>query len=57
MGNVVNLASVRKVDARVKAARSADANAVKFGRSKAEKALQTARAAKAKRDLDGKRIE
>ena len=57
MGNVVNLASVRKVDARVKAARSADANAVKFGRSKAEKALQTARAAKAKRDLDGKRVE
>ena len=36
---------------------AADANAAKFGRSKAEKAQETARAEKAKRDLDGRQRE
>ena len=52
MAEIVNPRSARKQAAR-KAARSvADAQAAKFGRSKAEKELQQARAAKAARDLD-----
>jgi hypothetical protein len=55
--SVVNLNKARKAKARDAKRASADANAVKFARSKAEKALQTARAEKAKRDLDGHRQE
>ena len=51
MAEIVNLRTARKQAAR-KAARSvADAQAAKFGRSKAEKELQQARADKAARDL------
>ena len=53
MGKPVNLNRFRKTQARAKDKARADQNAVKFGRSKLEKSLQEARAAKAKRDLDG----
>ncbi|MFN4171370.1 MAG: DUF4169 family protein [Pseudorhodobacter sp.] len=57
MAEVTNLNRVRKD--RVRAARraQADANAVKFGRSKSEKEREAAAAEKARRDLDGKARE
>ena len=54
---VVNLNKFRKAKARVEKRAQADENAVKFGRSKAEKSLDQARVEKAARDLDGKRRE
>ena len=53
MGKPVNLNRYRKTPARAKDRARADANAVKFGRNKLDKELEKARAAKAKRDLDG----
>ncbi|TMV65675.1 DUF4169 family protein [Thioclava sp. BHET1] len=52
MAELVNLNKARKARARVKARAEADENAVKFGRTKAEKDLETARAAKARAALD-----
>ena len=49
----VNLNKVRKARARAEEKARADANSVKFGRTKSEKALDRARAEKAERDLDG----
>ncbi len=49
---VVNLNTVRKAKDRAKAKVKADANAVKHGRTKAERALEKARAEKAARDLE-----
>ena len=54
MSNVTNLNQFRKTKARSDKRAKADENAVKFGRTKAQKALAKARAEKAKRDLDGK---
>lgn len=51
----VNLNRARKARARDEAKRQADANAVKFGRKKAERARDAAETAKADRDLDGHR--
>ncbi|MEQ9258086.1 MAG: DUF4169 family protein [Roseovarius sp.] len=51
----VNLNRVRKEKARAEKRARADENAAKFGRSKAEKAREAARAEKAARDLDGHR--
>jgi len=48
----VNLSRARKDRARAAAKRKADANAVKFGRGKAEKALAATRADKAEKHLD-----
>lgn len=53
MAEIVNLRQKRKEAARKAARAAGDANAAKFGRSKAERDLQTARDAKARRDLDG----
>jgi len=53
MGKPVNLNRFRKEKARAGKKARADENAVKFGRSKAEKDLDRARADKARRDLDG----
>jgi hypothetical protein len=53
MAEIINLRSVRKAIAKQQDRAQADENAVKFGRRKADKALQTAQAEKAKRDLDG----
>lgn len=53
MARIVSLSAARKARAKAGARAVADANAVKFGRSKAEKALEKAQADKAARDLDG----
>lgn len=53
MAEIINLRSVRKAKDKANARVQADANAVKFGRSKGVKTLETAQLAKEKRDLDG----
>ncbi|MCA0043734.1 DUF4169 family protein [Celeribacter litoreus] len=53
MSNVTNLNRFRKQKARDAKRTRADENAVKFGRTKAERDLEKARADKAKSDLDG----
>lgn len=53
MAGVVNLGRFRKEKARAEKRAEADANAAKHGRTRAEKALDKARAEKAARDLDG----
>ncbi len=55
--SVVNLNKARKAKARTTDRAEATANAAKFGRTKAEKALEDARAEKAQRDLDGHQQE
>ncbi len=57
MADIVNLARVRKAAAKQAVRQQADENAVKFGRTKAGRALEQARADKAKRDLDGAKRE
>jgi len=57
MAEVVNLRSAKKQAARKTARAAADANAAKHGRSKAERAIEKARADKVARDLDGHRRE
>ena len=57
MSNVVNLNKARKNKAHDASRKQADANAVKFGRTKAEKAQERAETAKADRDLDGHKRE
>jgi hypothetical protein len=57
MSTPINLNQFRKDKARKQKRAEADANAVKFGRSKAQKALDAARAAKAKALLDGHRTD
>ena len=53
MAEIVNLRAARKAKAKDAARAQGDVNAAKFGRSKAERALQKAQAEKAARDLDG----
>jgi phage protein D len=55
MAEVVNLNRARKAKARAEARAQADTNAARFGRTKAEKALEKAQADKAARDHDGHR--
>ena len=50
---VVNLGRARKAAAKDERRRQADANAAKFGRTKAERTAEEARAERARRDLDG----
>lgn len=57
MAEILNLRAARKAKDRAEARAKADRNAAKFGRTKAEKALETARAEKARRDLDGAKRE
>ena len=52
MANPVNLARARKAKAKAGAAVQAAENRVKFGRTKAEKALSKTQAEKAARALD-----
>jgi hypothetical protein len=52
MTKPINLNKARKARAKTENKARADANAVKFGRTKAEKTLDGARADKAARDLD-----
>lgn len=51
-GKIVNLNRVRKQRQRSQAAQMADENAIKFGRTKAQKQLEKASADKSERDLD-----
>lgn len=53
MPEPINLNKARKARAKSGKRAQADANAVKFGRTKAEKARDRIEAEKAKRDLDG----
>ena len=53
MAEIVNLRTARKAKEREKSRATGDENAAKFGRTKAEKNLEKARAEKARRDLDG----
>jgi hypothetical protein len=55
MADIVNLNRARKQQARLQQKAQADENAVKFGRTKAQKSLDKARAEKARGDLDGKK--
>ncbi len=53
MAEIVNLRSVRKAKERDATRAQADANTVKYGRRKGDKARDEAQKAKDKRDLDG----
>ena len=53
MAKIVNLRAARKAKERETSRATADQNAAKFGRTKAEKDLEKARAEKARRDLEG----
>jgi hypothetical protein len=57
MGVLINFRKARKKAERLAAEQRADANRLLHGRSKAERFLQTARDAKARRDLEQHRIE
>lgn len=57
MAEIVNLRAARKAKDRADARAKGDENAVKFGRTKAEKALDKARAEKLARGLDGAKRE
>jgi Domain of unknown function (DUF4169) len=57
MAEVINLRQAKKQAARTAARSEADANAAKFGRTKAERKLEEARTEKAARDLDAHRRE
>ncbi|GHF67898.1 DUF4169 family protein [Seohaeicola zhoushanensis] len=57
MSQVTNLNQFRKQKARAEKRAQGDANAAKFGRTKAERDLEAARKDKARRDLDGHKRE
>ena len=53
MAEIINLRAARKAKEKSLARAQADANSIKYGRRKTDKALEAAEAEKAKRDLDG----
>ncbi len=55
MAEIVSLSRARKTRDRLRKRAEADANAVKFGRTKIERAQEQQTADKARRDLDGHR--
>ncbi len=57
MAEIINLQTAKKQAARKTARAAADANAAKFGRTKAERDLQQALAEKAAHHLEGHRRE
>ena len=57
MSKVVSLNKARKAKLRADKRAQADENAVKFGRTKAQKRAETAATDKARRDLDGHKRE
>jgi len=57
MTGIVNLRKARKAREKAEKRAEADRNAAVFGRSKAEKALEAARADKARADLDSHKRE
>ncbi|MEL7464560.1 MAG: DUF4169 family protein [Pseudomonadota bacterium] len=57
MAEIVNLRRFRKSKSRKDARREADANAARHGATKADKKREAAETEKAKRDLDGHKLE
>ncbi len=57
MAEILNLNRARKAKAKTDAQTKAAENRAKFGRAKADKAFDAARADKLKRDLDGAKRE
>lgn len=57
MGEIVNLKRARKRGEREQAAKQADANRARFGRSKSERAADAMRSRRADQILDQHRIE
>jgi hypothetical protein len=57
MSNVISFSKARKAKARTEAKAQAAENRVKFGRTKGDKAKTASEADKARRDLDGAKIE
>ena len=57
MADIIRLRAAKKQRDRAKKRAQADENAVKFGRTKAQKSLEAARVEKAARDLDGHRAD
>lgn len=57
MGQIVNMNRFHKQKSRAEARRQGDANAAKFGRSKAERQAATEALTRAARQLDGHRRE
>jgi hypothetical protein len=57
MAEILNLNQARKAKAKTDAKTQAVENRAKFGRTKADKTLDAARADKLKRDLDGAKRE
>lgn len=57
MGDIVNLRTVRKQRERATREAEAAANRSRFGRTKGQKRQDADDAARARRDLDGKRLE
>ena len=57
MGDVVNLKRFRKRGEREQAAKQADANRTRFGRTKSERILEEQRAERANNLLDQHRID
>lgn len=57
MAEILNLNQARKAKTRTDAKTKAVENRAKFGRTKADRALDAARADKLKRDLDGAKRE
>lgn len=55
MGDTVNLNRIRKAVERVKKRRQADENAMKHGRTKAERVLEATKNARARAKLDAHR--
>lgn len=57
MAEIVNLRRARKDKARQQRESEADANRRRFGRTKAEKANDRDASERARRDIDGKKID
>ena len=56
MAEIVNLNRARKARARLASEREADANRIRFGRSRAERAAARDAVSEAERGLDGHRL-
>jgi hypothetical protein len=57
MAEIINLRSARKAKARTEKETAAEANRLKFGRTKAEKLKDAAEKAKADKHIDGHKRE
>lgn len=57
MAEIVNLRRARKTKARAAAAKQADVNRAKFGRTKRERVQSETNSARAAREIDGKRLD